>query len=195
MEFVDRVRTAGAYVITDGYFPFMVGPTPDGTRLAIVRLGGHRENGERPWECTKRELLEEARLHIAPLSPPATYVASHAESNQLVLERRVWGDTPQPILILDRGNLSPLSIMYLACSSGRPSPAAETKGLLLLTPEDVWRICDQPATLREYLEWGGRALFQSLLPLDTPLVPFPQLKWLAQILRLHPELIDYDTHR
>jgi hypothetical protein len=44
------VATIGAYVMPDGRFPFVVGPTLQGDKLAVVRLGGHREAGEAPWE-------------------------------------------------------------------------------------------------------------------------------------------------
>lgn len=33
----DAVATAGAYFLVDGRFAFMVGPTADGSSLAVVR--------------------------------------------------------------------------------------------------------------------------------------------------------------
>lgn len=49
MEYVlGNVRTSWAYVLYNGFFVFQVGPTKNGDKLGVVRLGGHRENEEIP---------------------------------------------------------------------------------------------------------------------------------------------------
>ncbi len=75
---LDQTATAGAYVLLDGRFPFIVGPTPDGDRLAVVRLGGHREAGESPWQCAAREVMEESGvIRIPPDGDSDIGIARH----------------------------------------------------------------------------------------------------------------------
>jgi 8-oxo-dGTP pyrophosphatase MutT (NUDIX family) len=195
-----RTVTAGAYISLSalgGLVPFMVGPTKAGDRLGVVRLGGHREPGESSWECAHREVLEEARLRITHEVPPATYRATLDEVAR-DLEHEDWAPLVgeeticPPLLISTRGDdpHGPLSVMYLARSDDVPEPAAEAKGLLLLDRADVdYLISAHSLTLREYLQRGGQALFAEDLPLDTPLQPFAQLRWLGQMLRQHPNLL------
>ena len=67
------VVTASAWVLQGDVFPFMVGPDHTGEYLGVVRLGGHIEPGEAPWQCAAREAQEEAGLHLKAIVPPATY--------------------------------------------------------------------------------------------------------------------------
>jgi 8-oxo-dGTP pyrophosphatase MutT (NUDIX family) len=70
---MSQVVTARAYVCIGHLMPFMVGPTLDGRRLAVIRLGGHREDGETPCQCAAREVVHEASLILTDQSPPATF--------------------------------------------------------------------------------------------------------------------------
>lgn len=193
------VRTAGAYVVLDGRVPFMVGPTPRGDRLAVFRLGGHREPGESPWECAAREAREEATLHIRPLAPPHTYWAE-GESATATPVPRSWPGEPAggvPPLLVVKGpgaRAGALSVMYLALASGDPIPAAETRGLLLLDRAEVLRLARTPPTFAEYLRSGGCAILREELPTHLPLEPFLQLRLLATLLLWHPELLR-EEHR
>ena len=196
MDLERRVVTAGAYVAIHGLVPFVVGPTKAGDRLGVVRPGGHREPEESGWECAAREVLEEASLHIDPLLPPATYWITSGEPARLPQkgEWPVESDAQPgfpPLLVARRpgDDGGPFSLMYLACSDETPVPAAEAQGLLLLDRADIARLTSQPVTLRYYLETGGRAIFRDTPPLDLPLEPFPQLRWLAMLLDLHPDLL------
>lgn len=64
------VRTAGAYVLLKNMtIPFVIGPTKDHQALAVIRLGGHRENNESAWQCAEREVYEESQLRISHLVP------------------------------------------------------------------------------------------------------------------------------
>jgi 8-oxo-dGTP pyrophosphatase MutT (NUDIX family) len=194
-----RTVTAGAYVLLSalgGLMPFMVGPTKAGDRLGVVRLGGHRAPGESSWECARREVLEEARLRITLETPPATYRAT-MDDVERNLEHEDWRPPTDeerccpPLLISTRGNdpLGPLSVMYLARSDDVPEPAAEAMGLLLLDRAGVaFLTTAQSPTLRDYVERGGQALFADDLPLDKPLQPFAQLRWLARLIERHSDL-------
>ncbi|WP_143522580.1 NUDIX domain-containing protein, partial [Pseudomonas sp. 2822-17] len=82
-----------------GLFIFQVGPTKDGEKLGVVRLGGHIEDNETALDAAKREVFEEAKVEITPFNPMATFYLREWEK-ELV---RVNVDEPiSPILI--KGN-------------------------------------------------------------------------------------------
>jgi hypothetical protein len=190
------VATAGAYVVVDGRFAFMLGPTPDGTRLAVVRLGGHREHGEPPWQCAEREVWEESSLRVVPRQPPGTYWLQAQDDTATSHETLMAGNCPAELsepapILLVRGHgahASRLSAMYLAHGKGAPAPCNEAHGILLLGPAEVFGILSRPVTLRQHLRSGGQAILRSGLPQDLPLEPFRQLRVLAALLNLHPNL-------
>jgi 8-oxo-dGTP pyrophosphatase MutT (NUDIX family) len=185
-ERVYSVVTAGVYVLARGLFPFQAGPDRSGQVLGVVRLGGHREEGETGWECASREAWEEASIRVSPVAPPATYWLDYSESDRL--SPGPWEEEGiAPILVSRRadGGITPI---YLATSTDSPVPAAETKALLLLRPEEIRRMATTSITLRQYLEAGGQAVSKAELPLDFILQPFPHLRLLHVLLQMHPEL-------
>jgi 8-oxo-dGTP pyrophosphatase MutT (NUDIX family) len=197
VDLEERVLTAGAYVAVGDLVPFMVGPTRAGDRLGIVRLGGHRDVGEASWLCACREVLEEASARIQPIQPPETYWSMVTDDIDGPLETRTWeredGRRPdiRPLLVRERvGTDGDLSVMYLARTDDTPRPATEAHGLLLLSRTDVARLSRQTLTLRQYLRAGGQAQLRDKMPLDLPLQPFAQLRWLAIMWELHPDLFD-----
>ena len=176
-------KTASAWVLVSDYFPFMVGPDQTGKQLGVIRLGGHLEQGESPWQCAVREVKEEANLDIEYLKPPATYQAAGDEFRPLS-----WDDSDsdsiQPILVGSHSHY------FLAHSRGYPTPCNEAWGLLLLGHEEVVKLTQYPMSLGTFLENGGRAIFRDAeqsLPKDMLLNPKgPRL--LANALTLHPRL-------
>lgn len=205
---LDLTATAGAYVLLDGRFPFMVGPTPEGDRLAVVRLGGHREPWESAWQCAAREVLEESGLTIQSVAPPRTYwlapetgppreAGAPSEDESPAQDGLVPGDWPHepparhPPLLVVRGTATladRLSVMYLARAEGSPVPLSEARGLLLLSPAEVFGLVGRPVTLAQHLRAGGRAVLHDDVPHHLPLYPHLQLQMLAALLRRHPEL-------
>jgi 8-oxo-dGTP pyrophosphatase MutT (NUDIX family) len=188
------VRTAGAYVSINGRYPFVIGPTPTGQRLAVVRLGGHRDAEETPWQCAAREVAEEAGVIIEPITPSIGYWLDRGRTPEQIQPdanrpARVAG-APAPVLIITTGSASELhaAVMYLAQTTGHPIPSGEVRGLLLLRPQDIQQMVHQPTTLRQYLDAGGQVLLRDTLDRDWLLEPFIQLRAFAQILALHPEL-------
>jgi len=184
------ITTAGAYLLCRGHFAFAVGPTPAGDRLAVIRLGGHREAGETTAQCVEREVQEEAGVRIALADPPATYLAARTGSGAFRLDRMEEGIglTPAPLLVTPREDGRQFSVTYLAIADEVPVPSGEVAGILLLDVPAVHRLTRAPVTLGDFLACGGRAILRTPLNPALPLVPFAQLHILPQLLALHPDL-------
>lgn len=181
----NNVRTAGAYVLWNGRFVFQVGPTKDGNKLGVVRLGGHRENKETGIETATREVLEEASMIITAISAPTTYYK--AKWSEPATQIKV--DDISPVLVIGSHDES-LSVMYLAYSDSEPAPSSETSGLLLLSSEEVHFICENKITLREYISRKGVAQIKNQINHDLILEPFPQLLFLSKLLKEDVELMN-----
>lgn len=183
---LNNVRTSGAYVLYQGLFIFQVGPTKDGDKLGVVRLGGHTEGKETALEAAKREVFEEAQVNIVPFNPATTYYLSewNKEPTKVNINEPI-----SPILI--KGNEeSSYSIMYLANTSTLPTPSSETDGILLLTPENVQLICQKKLSLRDYHKRNGLSIIKTELDMDLILEPFPQLVFLSRLLNEESEIME-----
>ncbi|RAP76107.1 NUDIX domain-containing protein [Paenibacillus montanisoli] len=183
-----KVTTAGAYVNSNGDFLFQVGPTKSGTTLGVVRLGGHREDGETGWQCAMREVSEESSLTIKPIKPPITYWYEASDNPDLVPGGWIEEDH-EPILVAKRQDSNLITPVFLASADEAPVPAMETKGILILSPDNIKKICSERMTLGQYLESGGKAVFKEELPLHLLLEPFPHLLLLDTLIKKHPEIV------
>jgi 8-oxo-dGTP pyrophosphatase MutT (NUDIX family) len=184
-----EIVTVGTYMVVDGRFVFAFGPHSERPgRLAVVRVGGHREEGETPWACAVREALEETGLTITPMPVKETLLLRRAAGTFEPVEAKLGH--PRPLLILPREDRpgAPVNVMYLVQADGVPAPL-DVQGLLLLTPEEVLGLCHRPATLRSFLDADGQALMREPLPLDWILEPVLQFQLLARLLEIgHPDL-------
>jgi len=180
-----NVRTSGAYVIYKNLFVFQVGPTSKGDTLGVVRLGGHKESDETAVETAKREVKEEASIDTTILNSLTTYYKENwnAQSKEIKVENEV-----NPILIIDSPDES-LSIMYVAYSKMLPKPSSETNGLLLLSLNDIELVCTGKITLNDYINQGGVAILKEKMDKELILQPFPQLMFLAELLKEDPVLL------
>lgn len=188
----DDIATAGVYLLCRGLLAFAVGPSPAGDRLAVIRLGGHREAGETAAQCVARELWEEAGVRISLLDPPATYRATPTGWGAYHLERLDPGASlaPAPLLVTPRERSGQHSVTYLAVPEEAPVPSSEVAGILLLDVSAVRLLTGTPITLGDFLATGGRAVLRAPLDPSLPLSPFAQLQILPQLLALHPDLPD-----
>lgn len=194
---MEQVVKAGAFVVYQGRFIFVVGPDRHYPRHGVVRLGGHREPGESPLACAIREVQEEALLAIWPSQPPATYWAAPEGEP----EAGPWpgagtaadegGEVP-PLLVTyhpESGSRPRQTAIYLAFVDQPPVPAMETRGLLLLTPAQVQLLAHTPMTLAQCLAAGTKGSFRTPLQMGWPLRPSHHVRTLARLLELHPELV------
>lgn len=185
MHIDKNVRTSGAYVMYKNLFVFQVGPNSKGDTLGVVRLGGHKEGEETAVETAKREVREEAAIDITILSSPSTYYKENwnAQPKKIKVENEI-----NPILIIDSPDET-LSTMYMAHAENEPTPSSETNGLLLLSVNDIRLICSKEITLNDYIKQGGMAILKEKINKDLILQPFPQLMFLAELLKKDPVLL------
>ena len=187
MNFNKQAITAGAFVLYNDLFIFMVGPNKEGD-LGVVRFGGHRENDETIIECLKRELKEEASITITLANSPMTYCIEEWDDEPKLIERDFEEDI-YPIIIKGTQNDS-LSVTYFAYSQGEPKPDFETHGILFLKLKDVELICKELITIDDFLKSGGKALFQKELRRDIILKPGVHIKLLSTLYKKNPKLIE-----
>ncbi|MDF2628636.1 MAG: hydrolase [Symbiobacteriaceae bacterium] len=171
----------------DNRFLFAFGPHAERPgRLAIVRVGGHREPGETAWECAAREALEETGLSITPLPVRETLLWSRAKGELEplpALSELLPSAGPRPLLVLPRADQpgAPVNVMYLVQAQGVPAPL-DVRGLLLLTPAEILTLNRRPTTLDEFLAAGGQAFTHEAFPAEWILEPGLQFQLLARLL-------------
>lgn len=172
--------------MVNGLLAFMAGPNQEGD-LCVVRLGGHKENGETAIECMKREVKEDASISIIPVNSPITYRAESWDDKPRLMNQNFNGDL-SPIII--KGDEEgPLSILYFAYSDEEPVPDSETHAILFLSLTDVDLICKESITIDDFLKSGGKALFQNELRRDVILKPGVHLRFLSMLNKRNPDLM------
>lgn len=189
-----RIGAAGAYICVNGSYLFALGKQLYNGRIPVYRLGGHREGQETGWECAAREVQEETGLCLSPLTPATTYLLSDGDQINTELERIEWqretGQEYKPLLVVAyrRDEEIVLSVMYQAQTEGYPAPSSEVEGLIFLKKEELHRICQEPTTLEQYLESGGKALLNHDFDKGLILEPFTQPRLLSRILHSNDRL-------
>jgi len=184
-----QINTAGAYVYFNGCYVFAMGIRPHNGNIPVVRLGGHREGNETGWQCAEREVYEEASLHIKPCTSEITYWAD-GDCLETKLREFQWQHSREgecdPCLVVAyrREGGTQLSLMYFAETEDLPAPSSEVQGLLLLSREDIHRLCREPLTLGQYLERGCKAILRAEFDMKLVLEPFTQLRLLSRLLKI-----------
>jgi hypothetical protein len=81
--------------------------------------------------------------------------------------------------------------MFWAITSEEPQLAGETNGLMLLTEQDIIRLCEQNRsyTYNDFVVWGGHSFTRKPYPDHFQLEPLGQLRFLAKLLVDRPELV------
>lgn len=166
--------------------PFQMGPTPDESALAIVWLGGHREANETAWECVQREVFEESQMRVTPLVPSMTFQCPKTTLDTEIILEPVEGfqspekeGQPHPLIIGREATVQNVTPMFLSISHDDPIPSMEAKALILLTRNDVLRLCSERITLEEFQSSGGRVRFRQQMNRKLPFKTIAQLVMLS----------------
>jgi 8-oxo-dGTP pyrophosphatase MutT (NUDIX family) len=143
------VETAGVLLKEADRYVFCYGPHASGA-IYVLRIGGHLEAGESPWECAAREAKEEASAVVHQI-PASSSVKTDGIDGPIV-------DLPSPVfldgypserpLVLG-GSLEPgtaKSTLFLAETQDISHPSNEVFGLVKLTAEGVVQIARTPHT-------------------------------------------------
>lgn len=190
IDFETNARTAGAYVLNNGYFVFMFGfgTNHKDNELGVVRFGGHLEKGETAIQCVIREVKEESSLDIDFYDNKYIYIE---KDNGKSYEKIKGKEDNNPILVI-KWQDNNISIMYLAYGKGKLVPSMETQGILLLRKEDINLICSKDITFKEYKNNGGKYILANSFPDDAILIPHNQMRFLNKLFTLESELMtDY----
>jgi hypothetical protein len=183
-----RISAAGAFICIHGFYLFALGTQPYHGRTPVYRLGGHREGDETGWECAVREVYEETGLQISLLAPETTYLLPDGDHPDAELTRIRWQHETEPehtpllVVAYRRDEETVLSLMYLAQTDGFPAPSSEVKGLIFLARQELYRLCQEPITLEQYVGNGGKALLNHDFDKSLILEPFTQPRLLSRIL-------------
>lgn len=184
---LNSIKTAGVLLLYKDRFAFMVGPNQSCRKLGVVRLGGHKERNEGIISCIKREVMEEASVNITIVSAPTTYYKAYWDEKgcqkveHLPLEIK-------PIIVV--GNRGRSTALYLARTEQCPIPAAEAHGILLLSKQDIRRLCSEPITLAQFVEQGGTLLQREDLDFELELEAGPHLKFLRALMDMDQALLE-----
>ena len=176
------LRTAGAFILVDGLVAFQAGPDQTGEQIGIVRIGGHIEPGESPWESAQREALEDASLRITPIEATVTYCLSLEEPPCPI----DWtAGAPRPV------HASATSRVFLGTSGDPPVPKSETQGLILLPPQSLLTISSEQHTLASLEESGCRVILRDDSERDSLFAMPVAARWaglLGEVMALHRDL-------
>lgn len=187
MCYAETFTKAGAYISVGKRYAFAMGPNGTGTHLGIIRIGGHREAGETPWDCVNREAMEEAKIRLSPIKPPVTLRLSCFHHKMQYTPFNWESKSPPPFLVSGEKG-TPITFLYLAETNDMPSPSSETKGIVLLTRQEIWQISNNTITLRRFLNSGGILITSEDFDLDVPLRPGWHMRAFNDLMQLYPGL-------
>lgn len=175
------MMTAGVYIKFNNRFAFMVGPNKDHSVHGVVRFGGHAVGSETATECALREVKEEAGIEVELRDSPRTHYVADPDTDSVIVDPENTFAI-RPILMSGGTAESPNSIMFLGYADELPTPCSETKGITLLSLEEIKTICETELTLMEFLNMGGQLIERDTLDRTLPLVPYFQLQFLHKLI-------------
>jgi len=146
-----------------------------------MKRAGSAQHGK----CMRKRACRSSQFSHQRLTYPIGIMANRSCRKFVQWQAKVEHE-PNPILVVTycRENEMLLSLMYLAHAEGFPAPSSEVKGLLLLTQEEIHRLCQESLTLEQYLIQGGKAILNAAFDRSLLLEPFAQLRLLSRILSI-----------
>ncbi|MDB5085246.1 MAG: mismatch repair protein MutT [Bacilli bacterium] len=146
------------------------------------------------WECAQREVFEESHMRINPITPSMTFHCPNTRfdieiSLEPIMEYQNSLGEPRPLIMGHQNTVQSITPIFLASSDDEPMPSMEIKALMLLTRNDVVRLCSETITLDEFQSSGGQVLLGQQIDAKLPLKPFGHLIMLSIILEQYPDVI------
>jgi 8-oxo-dGTP pyrophosphatase MutT (NUDIX family) len=176
------VKTAGVLLKEADHYVFCYGPHSSGA-IYVLRIGGHVEEGESPWECAVREAQEEAAVSVHQL-PVHTSVKTKGLDGPIV-------ELPGPIILDGHPTEHPLvlggypdpgtnkSTLFLAETQEISHPSNEVFGLVKLSAEKVIDLASSPHAFGAIEASAEPQNKQITIASETPLLISSHLKALA----------------
>ena len=176
---ITSVKTAGVFLLYKNKFAFMIGPNKSEDKLGVVRLGGHIEGNEDVITCARREVKEEASVRIDIASSPITYWKRNWEDVTCeVIDGSIFDIRPLVI----KGDEAGSTMLFLAYTQEQLFPAAETHGIVLLSEQEVFEICNSRIALSTFVSRGGEFIQAKAMNLDLEMNAGPHVKFLCDLL-------------
>ena len=156
-----------------------------------MRIGGHREANESPWECAAREALEEAGVVVRQV--PATISVqtngqrgSDCTITTLSRPAIVDGCPDERPLVLGCAHVPGdyTSTLFLAETDGESHPNNEVFGLVKLTREEVIQVAHNPGTFSAIQSKAEAQRSDPRVTGDKPIVVSTHLRALAYCLEM-----------
>lgn len=185
----ESIKTAGIYLLHNNRFAFMIGPDKSGESLGIVRLGGHVEDKEDIISCVRREVREEASADIILEPSPITYYKTSWETELYTVID--GSDCHHPLIVC--GNEERATVLHLAYTEDPLKPSSEAYGIILLTIEEMEKLCGNEITLDEFLEQGGQLLQNKEMNRRLKLKAGPHLHFLNGLIKEGNQIIQEFT--
>jgi 8-oxo-dGTP pyrophosphatase MutT (NUDIX family) len=187
LNIIGPITTAGVLLFRKPWFVFQIGPTPDHARIAFVRLGGHLQNQETPFQCACREVMEEAQVRIDYCQPSFTYFTEVSEQPDF-FHRTLWPTSYNPykpiLVACKKDDPHPgYSITYLAETEESPAPSGEAVGLILLELSSISLLDEKDVTLSRLISSGAQVLERQSLDRKAPIYPHLQVRFLISHLK------------
>ena len=171
------VTTSGIYVRLGDRYAFMFGPSNAHTGYGVVRFGGHTQAHETALECALREVTEEADIEVTLSTPAATFYMASADAIPSLVAAAECREV-RPLLVSGGSLSAPHSVTFIGRTSRAPRPSMETQGIILLSGDEIRRICESDVELGQLVSAGARIIERSKLDRQQRLVPHLQLKFL-----------------
>lgn len=175
----ESIKTAGIYLLHNNRFAFMIGPDKSGESLGIVRLGGHVEDKEDIISCVRREVREEASADIILEPSPITYYKTSWETELYTVID--GSDCHHPLIVC--GNEERATVLHLAYTEDPIKPSSEAYGIILLTIEEMEKLCGNEITLDQFVRQGGKLLQNKEMDFGIKLKAGPHLRFLNQLIQ------------
>ncbi|MCK8060352.1 MULTISPECIES: NUDIX hydrolase [unclassified Fusibacter] len=179
--------TVGVYLKYEDSLAFMIGPDQNGTKLKVIRLGGHIEKGESIQDALERELMEEACVTVDLKDVDYTFYKVKWHKKRIMYEKFDRFDL-KPLIVV--GNQHRATALFIAETLKKPVPAMESHGIIFLNRDQVRSICTKRITLADFIASGGEVIFQKPLNHEMQITAGVHLKFIYELILMNHNIIN-----